>query len=178
MNFSDPFGLCPDGTGKDGKQTTNVKDCPKTAQGNAWRALAGAGKSGSEVIKGVVAGGINVVTGNSQNTCQSQNSCFDPSTNTITLDAHNTAGANAVSLSHEYTHSTEVQATTATQWGKNELAAWDASRGVYNKLQGAYRTEAVAEFSVRFNALAVGTPDRMLNLNRWIQNARRRWGIP
>jgi len=131
VNFSDPFGLCPDGSGDDGEQTTNVGDCKGKLAG-AWHAL-GASEAGRAVISGIVSGGIEVSVGGC---AKSDVSCFNPNTMTITLESDNNTGENAVALGHEFAHAVEpplhgtAPLPRAEQRADNELHAWDASRRV------------------------------------------------
>lgn len=173
--FSDPFGLCP-------PKDTNVGDCDTgTTLGQAWVALDGAGTAGKRVIQGVVDGGLNVETGEVGGaSCESENACFNPTTKTITLNQGLSAGGMAVTIAHEYTHSTQSRPQSYDQYARNELAAWDAMIDVHRGLQQPYKGQAAATphsggtYGAVFQYLGTMS-GRQGALQQWRQRARQLW---
>ena len=130
------------------------------------------------MIAGIVSGGINVVAGSAAGACGSAHSCWDPNNRTITVEGADAPGVMAVAFGHEYAHATQAQAKNTTEYGKNELRAWDESRKVYNRLKGPYRQQAVSAFGPAFQALSPGTQSRRQQLQIWIQQALATYGPP
>ena len=172
IGFSDPFGLCP-------PEDTNVGDCDATTTlGGAWIALDGTGAVGKKVIQGVVDKGMAVTAGAVNNdACGSKHACYDRGTNSMTLNEADPAGAMAVSIAHEFHHSTQSPARTAGQYGRNELAAWDAAEPVYGALGNNYRAQAESVYGNAFKVL--GTPDgRAASVRHWTTLAKDKWDLP
>jgi len=146
VNFSDPFGLCP-------PADANVGDCAHDNLGNAWRALDAAGHAGRMVIGGVVAAGLSVTARafSAGDQC-GLHGCYR--SGAISVNEADDPGVIAVTLSHEFAHSSESQATDKWGWADNELRAWGRSRPVYDALTDPYGSQAKRVFGRDFQTLA------------------------
>jgi len=180
VNFSDPFGQCPDGSGADGKQTTDVADCPNSNLGNAWRALDGAANGvGTTLIANIVSAGltVNETAWSGKNNCGTT-SCISGDKQTITLNSTKQPGTLAAAIGHEYAHFTETFVATQQGIGRNELRAWDATLGVAQNLQQPFASQAFSVFSTTFAVIQAGPAARAAAVKQWGCNAATKAGLP
>lgn len=130
VNFSDPFGLCPDGSGADGERTTTVKDCPDTDLGNAWRKL-GASRVGRGVIGRYVKAGPSV--GENTGQCTTAHCTVVYGSDRSVYVSGNSASM-AVGLGHEIVHVESDNYPGTVEYVGDEKRAWSEAFMVYDAL--------------------------------------------